>query len=121
MRRFALLLALVIGGFTIYEKRYIFISKKTMVKAKVIALTYKPIKVYFVQSYNPHTKITSHRSLVHPAGYWVTVEYNGYAETLDDKDLYESVEIGDIIPMMLWQKYDDKGNLIKQSLKLIKE
>ena len=121
MKRFALLLALVVGSFAIYENKYIFMAKKTMVKAKVTTLTYKPTKVYLVQSYNPHTKITAIKHLIHPAGYWVTVEYDGYAESLDDRNLYESVKIGDIIPMILWQKYDAKGNLMKQSLKLPKK
>ena len=66
MKRFALLLALVVGSFAIYENKYIFMAKKTMVKAKVTTLTYKPTKVYLVQSYNPHTKITAIKHLIHP-------------------------------------------------------
>ncbi len=118
MKRFALLLSLALSSFAIYKSRYLFFAKKTMVNAKVTIMTYNPIRIYSINTYNPHTKSIAIKHLIQPAGYWVTVEYNGYSETLDDRNLYESVKKGDMIQMILWQKYDAKGNLMKQALKL---
>ena len=118
MKRFALLLTLALSSFAIYESRYLLFTKKTMVNARVTNLTYNPVRIYSIPTYNPHTKSIEIKRLFQPAGYWVTVEYNGYSETLDDRNLYERVKKGDILSMILWQKYDVKGNLMKQSLKL---
>ena len=118
MKRFALLLALALSSFAIYESRYVLFAKTTMVNAKVINLTFNPARIYSVNTYNSHTKSIEIKRLFQTAGYWVTVEYNGYSETLDNRNLYECVKKGEIIPMILWQKYDAKGNLMKQALKL---
>ena len=50
-----------------------------------------------------------------PAEYKVTVEYQDFVETYDNKSLYESVEIGDTIDMKLTTYFNSDGEIYRQS------
>ena len=117
-KRFALLFALIASGTLVLANNKLFFDKKSKVYAKVINLNYEPIKVYNVPTYNKETKTVTIKHLIVPEAYLVTIEYGGYSETLDNQRLYNIVRKGDYIPVILLEKYDAKGNLLKKALRL---
>jgi len=54
-----------------------------------------------------------------PESNLVTVSYDDISATFDNKEVYEIVEEGDTIQVVLHQTYDKNGNLKKRSLDML--
>ena len=52
-----------------------------------------------------------------PAKYRVTVNYKGIEHTFDNKDMYENVDVGDSITVILVNGYNKDHELITQYIK----
>lgn len=61
-------------------------------------------------------KITTYIPQYHPATYHVTVSYEGVKQTFNNQELYESVEVGDTLQVILYHGYDRDNKLIKETL-----
>lgn len=61
-------------------------------------------------------KITTYIPQYHPATYYVTVSYEGVKQTFNNQELYESVEVGDTLQVILYHGYDRDNKLIKETL-----
>lgn len=94
------------------------VEEKVEVSATITEMEYKASYVYFLPTYNSATKTTTIISQPHPAQYLVTITYENITQTFDDKDLYESVQKGDTIQIILCNYYDKDNNLLEQELKL---
>lgn len=107
MKRFTALLAIIMCVVLTGCQSDI-VREKIEVSAIVTEKQYKDS--YF--RYNPALKMPQRVS----AKYLVTISYEDISETFVFKSLYESVEEGDSIHMILCKDYDENGRLIKQTL-----
>lgn len=110
MKRFTVLLAIIIMCFALTGCQSVIVIEKAEVSATVTEMQYEDAWIFF----NPALKMPQ----VFPEEYSVTISYEDISETFDDQDLYESVEKGDKIKMILCKYYDEDGNLIKQTLQI---
>ena len=64
-------------------------------------------------------KITVYQKIHHPAKFLVTVTYDDITETFDSEKLFNAVENGEEIQLILLQKFDkETGELVHEYLKL---
>lgn len=63
-------------------------------------------------------KVTTYMPQFHPATYYVAVSYEGISKTFNNQALYESVQVGDTVQVILYHGYDKDDNLIKETLML---
>ena len=54
----------------------------------------------------------------HPATYHVTVSYGDIYYTFNNQELYNSVQVGDTVQVILYHGFDKDNNLIKETLML---
>lgn len=80
------------------------------VSATVVNIQYIPPRGY----YDPALRIPR----MDPPKYLVTIEYGDFTQTFDNKTLYQTVEEGDTIQMILYKGYTKNGNLVIQELKM---
>ena len=75
-------------------------------------------KTYTTMMHITTGKTTTLIPQTHPEKFLVTVEYQNLTETFDDEDLYNSVDCGDSIEIILYKTFNKKGKLLDESLKL---
>lgn len=107
MKRFTVLLAIIMCV-ALTGCQSVIVREKIEVSATVTEMQYEDSWIFF----NPALKMPQ----IFPEEYLVTISYEDISETFDDKTLYESVEEGNTILMVLCKDYDEDGNLIKQTL-----
>lgn len=90
------------------------------VNATVTKMEYKKAYTQMIPYRNPSTNTTTVRTVRHPAKYWVTVTYEDVSITVNNKDLFESVQEGDTLEMMYCQYYDKDHKLVMEKLKFPK-
>ena len=123
MKRFTVILAIIMcvaltgcQSVIVIEKNEVsassIVSEKVEVLATVTEMQYEDSWIFF----NPALKMPQ----VFPEKYLVTISYEDILETFEDKTLYEPVEEGNTIQMILCKDYDKDGNLIKQTLQFPK-
>jgi len=66
-------------------------------------------------------KVTTFMSHQHSEQYLITVTYQDLTDTFDDKTLYQRVQRGDSVKLILCNSYDKNHELIHQSLSLAEE
>lgn len=107
MKRFTVLLAIIICV-VLTGCQSVITMEKVEVSATVVEMQYEDSLIW----YNPALKMP--QSL--PAEYLVTISYEDISQTFNNQTLYESVNEGDTIQMILCKEYDEAGNLIRQTL-----
>lgn len=92
--------------------------KTTEIQAKVIEKDYDaPETVKKTVTENGKQVV---KKSTKPAEYEVTVAYNGVEKEFDNKNLFNSVEEGQTVPMLYKEGFDKKGKLITRALVLKK-
>lgn len=117
MKRFIVLLAIIMGG-VILICQSVYTKESSEVIGTVTDMEYNDSYTTFISVYNAGTKTPMLIPQKHPAQYLVTITYEGISETFDDQTLYESVKEGDAIQIVLYKYYDKNDDLIKQNLQL---
>ena len=92
----------------------------TEVNATVTKMEYKKAHTQMVPYRNPSTKTTTVRTVRHPAKYWVTVTYEDVSITVNNKDIFESVQEGDTLKMIYCKYYNKAHKLVMEKLKFPK-
>lgn len=72
--------------------------------------------MYTTYYYSPATKTMMPQ--FHPARYHVTLTYGELSYEFNNHDLYDSVEVGDTIQVILYKGWNTDGELIKKELHL---
>ncbi len=113
MKRFVLCVVIIICvTFTGCQK--VEREERESVTATVTNVRYRSAYVTQNMIYTGKTMIMTPVS--HPAQYLVTITYEDLSKTFDNSDLYEKVEEGQSIQMILYKGYDKDDNLIKETL-----
>lgn len=115
MKRFTILLTIFICIFLTGCKQVV-IREQIEVTAKVTEKEYKPSSMVLVPIYNPALKTITNAPHFYPAKYLVTISYEHVSNTFNDEKLFENVNQGDTIQMLLCTDHDKKGNLVEEIL-----
>ena len=91
-------------------------EEKTTVTATVTEVQYRSAYVTPRVIYTGKSTITT--TQVHPSRHLVTITYEDLSETFNNSDLYEKVEEGQSIQMILYKGYDKDDKLIEEKLML---
>ena len=94
---------------SIYENRPEEVSAIVVNKEYIESTSY----IYF----NPALKMLM--PYQEPAKYYVEIAYEDVSEIFNSQTLYDSTEVGDIIKVYLYKKFDNDNNLINESIGLI--
>lgn len=71
---------------------------------------------YTTMTYNPATKTSIPQ--FHPARYHVTITYGDLSQEFSSKNLYDSVNVSDTITVILYEGWNEDGELVKRELQL---
>lgn len=85
--------------------------KSEQVKGKIIAKHYEPSQEYLTvvpigKTVMPITQYTQEK-------FEIMIKYDDYNKTIDSKELYNSLNVGDSINMQLVKDFDYDGNLVR--------
>lgn len=78
----------------------------TEVEGIVTSLSYEEAQTIPVLNYDTESKQPQWQERVEPAKYYVTISYGDITEVFDDQTLYNTVEVGDHIQMVLRTSYN---------------
>ena len=100
-----------------------FLKSNVVDKEETISVTATITDKEYKKTYTTMMHITTGKTTtlipqIYPEKFLVTVEYQNLTETFDDEDLYNSVDCGDSIEIILYKTFNKKGKLLDESLKL---
>lgn len=71
---------------------------------------------YITYYYSPATKTMLPQS--HPARYHVTITYEDLSQEFNNRNLYDSVSVGDTIQVILYKGWNSDGELVVRELRI---
>lgn len=115
MKRFTILLTIFICIFLAGCKQVV-VRDQIEVTATVTEKSYTPSYTSFVSIYHPTLKTITLSPIIHSEKHLITISYKHISNTFDDKKLYENVNQGDSIQMILYKDHDKLGQLVDETL-----
>lgn len=92
--------------------------EKSTVSATVTNTEYKASYTLYYPRWDFNQKMVTIAQQFVPSEYLVTLSYKDIVQVFNNKKLYNSSQVGDVIEVKLYQYYDKDGTLKEEKLKL---